>query len=316
MPALFSRLVACRRRLLRTLLLVLTVVTICWLGVSAFIGYRLTHRAVPIHAEPVPILAGMTMVELRLHTRDGQDLGAWWVPGRDGVPVVLLLHGNGGGRSPLSPEVGFLHDHGCGILLISLRAHGDSTGEVNDMGYSARLDVVAAVDWLRAQAPRAPLFIHGQSLGGAAALFAAEELADRVDGYILEAVYPDLWTAVHHRTRLYLPLPFAVALDAGLWVVAPVLLPDIGKIAPIEAARKVPPHIPVLLMADGQDQRATVMEQCRIARNIASHPCVFVFPDAGHLMALRSQPVRYRKLILGFIDHPSALDPGDEATNR
>jgi len=32
--------------------------------------------------------------------------------------------------------------------MISLRAHGDSTGDFNDVGYSARHDVVVAVEFL------------------------------------------------------------------------------------------------------------------------------------------------------------------------
>ena len=41
---------------------------------------------------------------------------------------------------------------GYPILMISLRAHGDSTGEFNDIGYGAH-DVVAAVEFLERRHP-------------------------------------------------------------------------------------------------------------------------------------------------------------------
>jgi pimeloyl-ACP methyl ester carboxylesterase len=92
------------------------------------------------------------------------------------------------------------------------------------------------------------------------------------------------------------------------------MLPYIDKITPLDAARGVPSHVPALLIAGGQDQRATPEEQRLIARNIASHPRVVEFPNAGHLMAMASDPIGYRGLILGFIDHPAAAGPAPSAT--
>lgn len=73
------------------------------------------------------------------------------------------------------------------VRPISLRAHGDSEGSRNDMGWSARLDIQAAV--LHAPTVRSdlPAFVYGSSLGAGAALFAAESTGSRVDGYILVA---------------------------------------------------------------------------------------------------------------------------------
>ncbi len=82
-----------------------------------------------------------------------------------------------------------------------MRAHGDSSGEFNDIGYSARLDVVAAVEFLERRRPARPILIHGTSLGAAAATFAAEELGHRVHGYVLECPYRDLRTAVWNRAE-------------------------------------------------------------------------------------------------------------------
>src|SRR5690606_19387304 len=118
-----------------------------WLGSSYAVAYKLTRRLRPAFDEPPPASIAARTESFRLSTRDGQELGAWFVAGDLNRPVVLLLHGNGGCRGTCLRQVEFLTEAGCGVMLISFRAHGDSTGERNDFGYSAQHDVVAAVEW-------------------------------------------------------------------------------------------------------------------------------------------------------------------------
>ena len=154
----------------------------------------------------------------RLRTSDGQDIGAWFVEGRedDDTPQVLLLHGNKGSRANSLKRAEFLASAGYPVLMISLRAHGDSSGDFNDIGYSARHDVVAAVEFLEQKHPGRPIVVMGVSLGSAAAIFASQELGRRVHGYILESPYQDLKTAVWNRTQTYLPPVLAQVGYAGL----------------------------------------------------------------------------------------------------
>ena len=64
------------------------------------------------------------------------------------------------------------------VLAVTLRAHGDSTGEANDFGWSSRHDVAAGVKFLQQQCPGQPVYVVGRSLGAAAAIFAAQELKE------------------------------------------------------------------------------------------------------------------------------------------
>ena len=145
-----------------------------------------------------------------------------------------------------------LASHGCTVLLVSLRAHGDSTGEFNDIGYSARQDVVTAIDFLETRRPAHPIVVHGTSMGAAAAVFASGELANRVHGYVLECPYADLKTAVWNRIENALPPGFDWLIYQGLVVVAPLVVPELDRISTVGAIQAAPPDVPILILAGAQ----------------------------------------------------------------
>ena len=124
-----------RRRRIGRWLLCLGLVLASWLVASLGVAYHLTHRRSPPFAEPAPAVAWGTFESHRFPTRDGHEIGAWYAQGREDAPSVLLLHGHKGSRGNCLGRAELLAKHGCSVLLISLRAHGDSTGELDDIGY-------------------------------------------------------------------------------------------------------------------------------------------------------------------------------------
>jgi len=71
---------------------------VLWLCCSLVVGYWLTRRARPIFAQPAPVVSWAKWEVVRLTTRDGLGLGAWYASGNEKLPTVLLLHGNRGSR--------------------------------------------------------------------------------------------------------------------------------------------------------------------------------------------------------------------------
>ena len=74
----------------------------------------------------------------------------------DQSPSVLLLHGSGGNRGHALGRAELLESQGYAVLMITLRAHGDSTGEYNDIGWGARRTSGAAVEFLEKRRPGRP----------------------------------------------------------------------------------------------------------------------------------------------------------------
>jgi len=289
------------RKRMKWLLAISVLGVMLWLLASYVAVCRLTHRAEPSRPEPTPTIAWGAVSPHRLTTAGGNEVGAWFLDGAPDRPLVLLLHGNGASRSACLPEAELAAKAGSPVLMISFRAHGDSTGEVNDFGYSGRQDVMAAMDWLRERHPGRPVVIWGRSLGAAAALFAAEELGNRVSGYILECPYQDLRTATRNRTRMYLPPVLEFVAYLGFAIVVPAVLPDIDAISPLKAAPQVPASARVLILAGSADQRARPEEAEAIAKAIGGQAELVIVEGGDHLQLAEADPKGYQDAILGFL---------------
>ncbi len=281
-----------------------------WLGLSGFVAYKLTHRRSAPFAEPVPVVPWARFEAHRLRTDDGHEIGAWYAPGRDeSAPVVILIHGNGGQRSHVLSRAQLVAEAGCSVLLISLRAHGDSTGDFNDIGFGARRDVIAAVGFLESRRPERPIVVLGTSLGAAAALFAAEEVGHRVAGYILESPYRDLRQAVWNRTENELPPGLDWLAYRGLLAVSPLVLPHLDQISPHDAITRVPAAIPILILAGAEDISARRAEAQALHDRARSHTELHLFPHAGHLQMMATDPDRYRQAVLDLLGKARSLKP-------
>lgn len=290
-----------RRRAVRWLVGI-AIVLLAWLTVSSAIAYRLTRRPRAWFPEPAPRVSWGSIQDHRLRTCDGQDIGAWFVEGKDNdsASQILLLHGNKGSRANSLKRAEFLASAGHPVLMISLRAHGDSTGDFNDIGYSARHDVVAAVAFLERKHPDRSIVVMGVSLGSAAAIFASRELGRRVHGYILESPYQDLKTAVWNRTQTHLPPILAPLGYVGLRLVGPLFLPHLEEISPLQAIGGIPSDVPVLIMAGEADPLARPAEARALFDRVASHGELAFFPGADHNNLFSSASDRYRRLVFDF----------------
>jgi pimeloyl-ACP methyl ester carboxylesterase len=280
-----------RRRLRRWLVFVSGTV-LCWLLASFVVAHRLTRRPAPRFDEPPPNVTWGVLEQHRFATEDGQEIGAWYAEGAEEAPAVLLLHGNKGSRRNVLGRAELMASRVCSALMISLRAHGDSTGDVNDIGWGARKDVVAAVEFLKRRRPGKPVVVLGVSLGSAAAAFAAEELGDTFVGYVLETPYQNLSDATRDRCRTYLPPIVDFMAYLGLRLAATVVLPNFAEISPVRAIDKVPEHVPVLVLAGAEDRLAPVEAVRAFLDRVRDHGRLEVFPGCGHQDLLRQAPDR------------------------
>lgn len=135
---------------------------------------------VPETARTPPAAAGVPAAEeVVLDTADGEKLIAWYVPPRGDKPIVLYFHGNGGSLRLRGWRFRDLTSDGTGLLAVSYRGYGGSTGSPTEAGFLQ--DARAAYDFAAARHPADRIALWGESLGtGVAVALAAERPVARV----------------------------------------------------------------------------------------------------------------------------------------
>src|SRR4029077_18188429 len=100
-------------------------------GAMVALAY-LAQRALmyfPDRTRTPPAQAGLPEAEeVILETADGEKLIAWYVPAAEGRPVVLDFHGNGGALVHRLRRFRGLIANGNGLLALSYRGYGGSSG--------------------------------------------------------------------------------------------------------------------------------------------------------------------------------------------
>jgi uncharacterized protein len=161
-----------------------------------------------------PAQRGLEYEDLRLHSTDGVQLQAWYVPAPDPVaPVVLFFHGNAGNISHRLDTLVLLHDLGLSTLILDYRGYGNSSGRPSEQGLYD--DALAAWRYLveERKIPPARIVLHGRSLGAAVAGWLAAR--ERPAALVLESAFlsvPELgahhyrWLPVRLLARIHFPL--------------------------------------------------------------------------------------------------------------
>jgi len=132
--------------------------------------------------------------DLRLTTRDGLELSAWYFPAPTNAPfhdfAVLVSHGNGGNLSHRLSLFRLLSNAGVNVLGYDYRGYGKSQGKPSELGTYE--DAETAFSWLVGRGfPENRILALGESLGGGV----AAELAARhpaMGGLVLQSTFTSL----------------------------------------------------------------------------------------------------------------------------
>ena len=130
-----------------------------------------------------------------VETPDGETLHGWWLPASsEPKGTVYFLHGNAQNISSHIMNVAWLPERRYNVFLIDYRGYGRSTGAPDIEG--TLHDAETGLRWLVDQpdVQNQPLFLLGQSLGGALGTALASEWVKRdeqppLDGVILDGTF-------------------------------------------------------------------------------------------------------------------------------
>jgi fermentation-respiration switch protein FrsA (DUF1100 family) len=222
--------------------------------------------------------------DVQFRTEDGLTIRGWFLPAKSGPSsrTLIICHGLGANRSNFLPYVQVGEALEANVLMFDFRGHGDSDGHTVTVGYWEKLDVLAAVKYLRVERPdqARKVFALGISMGSAALIRAAAEVDPPFDGIIVDSSFP---SAQELTNRVLEQYPSAIrsfiagpgvplaCLHAGCW------LPDVRPIDDVSRVRAP------LLMIHDQDDRLMILENAQRLFNQALEPKkLWVTRIAGH----------------------------------
>jgi uncharacterized protein len=207
-----------------------------------------------------PADAGLPQAEeVVLDTSDGARVIVWHIPPRDGRPVWLYFHGNGGALRYRVDRFRQLTAQGEGLVALSYRGYAGSTGRPTEAGLID--DARAAYDFATKRYGAERILLWGESLGSGVALaLAAERPVARV---VLEA-----------------PFLSAVDIAAGVYPFLPVRLLMKDQFRSDLRVAKV--TAPVLVMHGDRDEVVPISSGQRLYKLITSPKRFVRLAGGGH----------------------------------
>ncbi|MCU0918790.1 MAG: alpha/beta hydrolase [Burkholderiaceae bacterium] len=157
--------------------------------------HALQYRPDPSPMNPAAVWLPQVQAET-LSTPDGEHIVVWWLPPRhERGPVYLYLHGNGANLSARNRRLAQLTEDGAGLLAVSWRGYGGSSGRPHEAGLLT--DARTALAALASRVDASRIVVFGESLGTAVAVMLASEVP--VAGLVLDSSFASALDVARHR---------------------------------------------------------------------------------------------------------------------
>jgi uncharacterized protein len=247
-----------RRILKRTVITLIVIIVVLLFGVFPWGLARLVTgaktRPMDRKLTETPADFGAQFRDVEFQTSDGVKIAGWLVPSGDKRATIVYSHGLFRSRRELLERAMDLWKLGYGALLYDSRNHGESGPARVTLGYNERLDVEAAVRFLREDARSADrIVLFGISMGATAALLAAAE-TPAVTAVISDSSFLTFRGTVDHHVNMFLRLPsfpfsnelrFFIERRAGF---------DGSQLDALDAVKRIGDR-PIMFIAAAHDRR-------------------------------------------------------------
>ncbi len=218
---------------------------------------------------------------------------------KNAAKTLIILHGISSCKEFFLPVAEKLAGEGINVVLLDLRAHGQSGGEYCTFGYYEKHDVSAVVDMLLARDPTQKIGIMGHSLGGAIAL---QTLAvdKRLQFGIIESTFNSLESVVEQYGVNYFGLRSPWLARHTLDKSAAIAHFNPYEVVPSESARQVTQ--PVFMSHGDRDERIPwQLGQQNYEHLASSDKQWYLIPNAGHNGLWQAGGAAYEAALMGFL---------------
>ncbi len=214
-----------------------------------------------------------------LTTRSGLKLETWYIKGDSAKGTVILFHGLNSNKGNVLSEASAFLSLGYNTMLVDIRAHGNSEGIANSIGYRESEEVKLAYDHV-SELGEKNIVLWGMSLGAVIISKAIWEYDLHPKKIILEMPFDRLQDHIRARARISgfpgEPFGFFVSfwtgIEQGYWCYNHKTSSYVQKI-----------KCPVLLQWGSNDEYVLEKETEKIFASIgSSNKKLEIYKDIGH----------------------------------
>lgn len=293
------------RRMRRTLITLFLLVLIFIFFVAPYgLSHLLTHagtRPMDRQLTATPATYQAEYRDVHFSAKDGTPISGWYLPKENPTAIIIYAHGLFRSRQEMLERAAALWQRGYAGLLIDLRRHGNSGGELSSLGYLERLDVEAAVKFIQDSLEvTAPIIGFGVSMGAAATVLAAADTPD-IKALIIDSCFLSFEKTVVHHFKLFFGLPRFPLADELIFFTRSKVGFNNEEFDMQRALQKIGDR-PMLFIAGEADVRMPVEEARALAASAqTSHKSLVVIPGATHGAGYRTNPPMYGQAVLDFL---------------
>jgi fermentation-respiration switch protein FrsA (DUF1100 family) len=265
-----------------------------YVGHPYFLSRGFAHPTRQPLSEVTPADLDLEYESVSFETADGLTLHGWYIPSHNGA-AIMLYHPIASNRIGTIFHAGMLASHGYGVLMMDIRAHGESEGDLMPYGGPEAEDALAAVDFMQSREDVEPdrigamglsLGTHLVILGAARSQAIRAVVVDGPGGTTFEDWPPARsfgeYTWVPYDVVFYTFLPMHTGVKNPV-----SLLDSVPQIAPRS-----------IFFIDGEPGRAATHFY-----QVAGDPkSMWIIPGGGHIDGITVNPQEYEQRVIAFFD--------------
>ena len=238
-----------------------------------------------------------------LQTSDGINLVSWYLPavGEANRAALIGIHGLGSDKGGMLSQAVLFAREGYGVLLLDLRNHGESGGELTTLGYAEVEDVRSALAYLqlRPEIDSDRVGVFGHSMGAIVALRSAARTPE-LQAVIAESAVTSLVDNISQGVRKLTGLPPFPFAPLVVWFGEREAGVEIDQVRPIDDVLQIHPR-PLLFVHGEQDDLVLVENSLRLYEAALEPKELYIIPNAGHGGLYEADPEKFERITLTFL---------------
>lgn len=250
---------------------------------------------------------------------DGTKLEGHYYERKKNAPLVIFFHGfRGHSYVDGVPIYKIAQKEKWNVLLVSMRAHDESEGNIFTLGVKERCDCVDWANWAAKHFGReTPIFLMGISMGGAVVTMSSDlDFPDSVCGIIEDSGFTTSTKMLELNCKSHLPkgMPvevFKIFADVGTKLWGGFNLKEADACKAVSQTK-----IPILIIHGDMYNLAPLYMAKEIYNSCKSNKEIYIVHGANHAENYKKDPEGYENVIVQFVGEHSADCQGSCVNGR